>query len=71
MDASAKPEQSQEPSLEEEVPVRDRYADLVEEARIGSAGGGAIRLSPVLQAFVYLIVMSLILLAIYWASRPG
>ena len=71
MEASEEPQQKHEPSLEEEEPVRDKYSDLVEEGRIAGAGGGVLRLSPVFQAFLYLILVSAILFAIYWAWRRG
>lgn len=51
-------------------PVRPRGADLVTEARIIRAGGGAARISPYFQALVYLLLLAALLLVIWsvWLS---
>jgi hypothetical protein len=61
------PETKQEPEQDHSEPVRHRYADLVEEARIARAGGGVARLSPLYQSLLYLLLVSALALAIYFS----
>jgi hypothetical protein len=61
--SAAKPE----PDDDEPESRRDRYGDLVEEARIAHAGGGVARISPLYQSLLYLLLVSALALAVYFS----
>jgi hypothetical protein len=57
----------EEPGEDQPESRRDRYGDLVEEARIARASGGVARLSPLYQALLYLLLVSALALAVYFS----
>jgi hypothetical protein len=57
----------EEPDEDQPESRRDRYGDLVEEARIARASGGVARLSPLYQALLYLLLVSALALAVYFS----
>ncbi len=61
------PAAKEEPDDDEPESRRDRYGDLVEEARIARAGGGVARISPLYQALLYLLLVSALALAVYFS----
>ena len=61
------PGAKQEPDDDEPESRRDRYGDLVEEARIAHAGGGVARISPLYQSLLYLLLVSALALAVYFS----
>jgi hypothetical protein len=67
MDPAPEANKGPEPEEDKTEPVRHRYGDLVEEARIAKAGGGVARISPLYQALIYLMLVSALALAIYFS----
>ena len=59
---------SREKEQENRKPVRRRGENMVAEARINRAGGGIAGINHPFQAYIYLMVIAAIGIAVWWAS---